>query len=189
MTAQEIQKMVDDAIKADRLSQEAKFDQDLEAKYQAKFKEQFGTDPKTFLANLEQSKVQKFAERKKAITDSLKTKYGMAPKIVDGFLSPIIDAMGGIEDQSIKFAETESGDIFKLLDKFGETMAKGFEEDTLFVDLGEYAKFGGDEDNPNLGKNPLSDREKLHKAIIKFQIDNKIESFGEATEKYMALNK
>ena len=152
MTPQEIQKMIDDAIQADRKGQEAKFNEKMDEVYQVKFKEQFGKDPKTFLADIEKDKTVKFEERKTASLESLKTKYGMAPKLVDGYLAPIIDAMGGIEDQPIKFAANQEGDIFKLLDKFGGALAEGYEKDTLFVDLTETAKFGGDEGNPNLKK-------------------------------------
>lgn len=195
MTPEQIQKMIDDAIAKDRLSQEAKFNQELEEKYQAKFKEQFGKDPKTFLEDIEKEKTAKFAERKKTALDNLKTKYGIAPKLVDGYLAAIIDSMGGIEDQPIKFAEDQQGDIFQLIDKFGEAMAKADAENTLFVDLDEYAKFSGDGKNPNLGKAAEryvdaseDDLKQLDLEIRKFAEANKI-SYSQAAEQVMAAKR
>jgi len=192
MTPQEIQKMIDDAIQADRKGQEAKFNEKMDEAYQVKFKAQFGKDPKTFLADIEKDKTVKFEERKTASLESLKTKYGMAPKLVDGYLAPIIDAMGGIEDQPIKFAENQEGDIFKLLDKFGKALAEGYEKDTLFVDLGEHAKFGGDDGNPNLKKGAEryldaseEEMQQYHEEIQKYADTHKI-PYDQAAAKVLA---
>ena len=192
MTQQEIQKMIDDSNATLRKNMEAEFNQKFEDKYQTKFKEQFGVDTKTFMENLDKGKQAQFAEKKKTALDSLKTKYGIAPKIVDGYFAALVDAVSGIEDQTIKFAETESGDIFKLLEKFGEAMATGYEKDTLFVDLGEHAKFGGDEGNPNLKKGAEryldaseEEMQQYHEEIQKYADAHKI-PYDQAAAKVLA---
>jgi predicted ribosome quality control (RQC) complex YloA/Tae2 family protein len=195
MTPQEIQKMIDDAIQADRKSQEAQFNEKMDEIYQAKFKEQFGKDPKTFLADLENDKIAKFAERKKTVLNTLKSKYNLSPKLVDGYFAAMVDAVSGVEMDTIKFADGQQGDVFQLLDKFGEALAKADEDNTLFVDLDEYAKFGGDEGNPNLLKGSgryidASEEElkQLDVEIRKFAEVNKV-SYNEAAEKIMAAKR
>jgi hypothetical protein len=195
MTPEQIQKMIDDAIAKDRVSQAAKFDQELEEKYQAKFKEQFGKDPKTFLDDIEKDKIAKFNERKKLTLETLKSKYNLSPKLVDGYFAAMVDAVSGVEMDTIKFADGQQGDVFQLLDKFGEALAKADEDNTLFVDLGEYARFSGDEGNPNLMKGSgryidasEEDLKQLDVEIRKFAEATKV-SYNEAAEKVMAAKR
>ena len=124
-------------------------------------------------------------------TCSKKIKKILAPAVVDGYFSPMIDAFSEIEMDTIKFADKETGTIFDLLGKFSEELVKRVAEKTLVVDFSEHAKFSGDEGNPNFdtGKIDLTnlseeDAKKLHKAILKFQEDNKIKSYDEAAERY-----
>jgi hypothetical protein len=193
MTSQEIQKMIDDAVQANQVKLEESFNQKFEEKYNARFKEQFGKEPKAFMDDLEKGKIQKFDERKKAVLNSLKNK--IAPKLVDGFFAPVIDAMAGIESQSIKFAETQEGDIFDLLAKFGEALEQADQDNALFVDLGEYAKFGGDGENPNWKNTSTSfayaseeELQQYHEKIQKYAENHNV-SYDQAAEKVLAGKK
>ena len=188
MTPQEIQKMVDDTIAKTKSELEKDFDTKFKERYIQQFKEDFGTDPDSYKKILDEKEQAQFSEKKKNVLEAAKTKHHLAPAIVDGYFEPIMDAVGGHENEPLKFAEKEQGTMFDLIDKFAESLAKRFQDNTLFVDLEEHARFGGDDGNPNLkGKsdlNSIEEREKLHAKIVKFQIEQKIESFAEAAEKY-----
>jgi hypothetical protein len=74
-------------------------------------------------------------------------------------------------------------------------MAKADADNTLFVDLAEYAKFGGDEGNPNLHRGAESyldasedDLKQLDTEIRKFAEANKI-SYNDAAAKVMAAKR
>lgn len=173
MTPEELNKLKEDIKKDIQIEFEQKFDE----RYIAKFKEDFGTDPENYKKNLDEKEKQQFSEKKKTVLTAAKDKYHLAPAIVDGYLEPIIDAIAGHENETIKFAEKEQGTIFDLMGKFTESLSKRFQENTLFADLDEYTRFGGDDGNPNFNRRAGSFVNASEEELIKF--DQEIEKYAE----------
>lgn len=190
MTADEIKKLTTDITAQVKSDLQKEFDQKFEEQYTTRFKEEFGDDPKDFKEKIKKHSVQKFEEKKKDTLEKIK-KLNLCPAIINGFMEPLIETIGA-EAESIKFAEKEEGTVFDLIGKLGESLKSHFENETLFVDLEEYAKFGGDGGNPNLRNSGLDisnlseeDARKLDKEIMSFQEKHGIKDYAEAAEKYL----
>ena len=186
MTPEELTKMKEDL----KTELQADFDAKFEEKYKTRFKEEFGADPETFKNDQEKLLIEKFKEKKDSIIKKLKG-LKLAPAVVDGFMAPLIEAFSGLESEPITFAEKEEGNIFDVMEKFGESLVKRAENGTLLVDFDEHAGNGTDEGNPNFKQSEIdvTDMTKeeaaaLDKKIREFQEKNKIETYEEAVEKY-----
>ena len=195
MTKEEIQKMVDDTVAQTKSDMAKDFDAKFAEKYTAKFKQDFGADPDSYKKNLEDKEKAQFSEKKKSVLTAAKEKFYLAPAVVDGYLEPILDAVAGHENETLKFAEKEQGTIFDLVGKFAESLAKRFQENTLFVDLEEHGRFNDDEGNPNFNKSAesfaLADENDLAKydaEIEKYAEKHNID-YDKAAEKVLANKK
>jgi len=113
---------------------------------------------------------------------------GLAPAIVDGFMEPIMGAIEGHEDESLKFAEKEEGTMFALIEKMGDAIKNAAEKNTLVVDFEEHANGGKNGDNENFRRDgkatylelTADERVALDQKVVKYMKDNKIENYEEA---------
>lgn len=191
MTPEEIQK-IKDGVKADLMKE---FQEGFDAKYAAKFKEDFGAAPDEFKKQQADGAKKLFTDRVKLFADELKKKYALAPAIVDGYLVPLVTAFQDRAGDVLKFSESETGDIFKLAEKFAETLVGLVKENKAVVNFDETATHPGDDGNPNLKNNSTAvdikfmtedEGKELDKKIVAFQEKHNIKSYEEAAERYLA---
>ena len=193
MTPEEIQ-TIKDSVKADLMQQ---FQDSFDTQYAAKFKEEFGVTPDEFKKQQADGAKKLFTDRVKLFGEELKKKHSIAPALVDGFMIPMVMAFQDRSGDVIQFSEGESGDVFKLVEKFAETLVGLVKNEKIVVNFDETATHPGDKGNPNL-KNDSSaidikfmtteEAQELDKKIVAFQQKNNIKTYEEAAEKFLAEN-
>lgn len=195
MTTEEKTKLAAE-LKADLMAEFKEGEQDRFKKMFAdEFEKKTGVTPEKFDQNREEQAKKVFAEKKKNVGE-LACKAGLAPAVVNGYIEPIMNMFEGDYGKTIKFAEGEAdGDIFEVLSKFCESVAKRAQDGTLLVDFKERSKAPGGEGNPNfdfkseyLAMN-AGERVALDMKVTKFMQDNKIASYDEALVKFLESKK